>query len=294
MVVDKQKGGETHPSPSRPVGAVGPLIFRLAAQLFGGRTNMANEPEWEEQQPKRDQGSEPASAPEPASAKEAAQILERALAQVESMLGSLDERKERPAKAEEEQALESNELTDLKRSLREVVHRLEDALDHLGIEAQRLSDETSRIMLLADRLESRLVGLARSLRQAAPELEPAPEPEPEIPQEPQFQPGDQAVGVIVNAVPGFQELMDMQRGLSDLTAVEGASVSSYRNGEASLELTLNAPVTAREIIDRLGESTSRQLLIEEARPETQRLRLRFIDQQSQDFDESLQRSQPHG
>jgi hypothetical protein len=53
-------------------------------------------------------------------------------------------------------------------------------------------------------------------------------------------------------------------------------------------------VTAREIVDRLGESTSRQLLIEEARPETQRLRLRFIDQQNQDFDERLQRSQPHG
>ena len=288
MVVDKQKGGETHPSPSRPAGAVGPLIFRLAAQLFGGRTNMANEAEWEEQQPEQDPGSEPASA------KEASKILERALAQVESMLGSLDERKERPAKAEEGQAMESNELTDLKRLLREVVHRMEDALDHLGIEAQRLSDETSRITLLADRLESRLVGLARSLRQAAPVLEPEPAPEPEIPREPQFQPGDQAIGVIVNAVPGFQELMDMQRGLSDLAAVEGASVSSYRNGEASLELTLNAPVTAREIIDRLGESTSRQLLIEEARPETQRLRLRFIDQQSQDFDESLQRSQPHG
>ncbi len=285
MALDAHEGGETHPSPSRPVGAVGSLIFRLAAQLFGGRTNMANEPAWEEQQPERDPGSEPASA------KEAAQILERALAQVESMLGSLDERKERPAKAEEKQAMESNELTDLRRSLREVVHRLEDALDHLGIEAQRLSDETSRITLLADRLEARLVGLARSLRT---ETEPAPEPEPEIPQEPQFQPGGQAIGVIVNAVPGFQELMDMQRGLSDLTAVEGASVSSYRNGEASLELALNAPVTAREIIDRLGESTSRQLLIEEARPETQRLRLRFIDQQSQDFDESLQRSQPHG
>lgn len=249
---------------------------------------MANEPEWEEQQPERDPGSEPASA------KEAAQILERALAQVESMLGSLDERRERPAKAEEKQAMETNELTDLRRSLRAVVQRLEDALDHLGIEAQRLSDETSRITLLADRLESRLVGLARSLRQAAPVLEPAPGPEPEVPQEPQFQPGDQAIGVIVNAVPGFQELMDMQRGLSNLTAVEGASVSSYRNGEASLELALNAPVTAREIVDRLGESTSRQLLIEEARPETQRLRLRFIDQQNQGFDESLQRSQPHG
>ena len=251
---------------------------------------MANEAEWEEQQPERDPGSEPASA------KEASKILERALAQVESMLGSLDERKERPAKAEEGQAMESNELTDLKRLLREVVHRMEDALDHLGIEAQRLSDETSRITLLADRLESRLVGLARSLRQTAlvSEPEPAPEPAPEIPQEPQFQPGDQAIGVIVNAVPGFQELMDMQRGLSDLAAVEGASVSSYRNGEASLELTLNAPVTAREIIDRLGESTNRQLLIEEARPETQRLRLRFINQQSQGFDESLQRAQPHG
>ena len=203
MVVDKQKGGETHPSPSRPVGAVGSLMFRLAAQLFGGRTNMANEPAWEEQQPERDPGSEPASA------KEAAQILERALAQVESMLGSLDERKERPAKAEERQAMETNELTDLRRSLREVVHRLEDALDHLGIEAQRLSDETSRITLLADRLEARLVGLARSLRT---EIEPAPGPEPEIPQEPQFQPGGQA-GV------GRAVLLHGDHGVGDLGVV---------------------------------------------------------------------------
>ena len=251
---------------------------------------VVSEPERSESWPDEEPRSEPVSEPPAA---EAARILEQALAQVESLLGKVDQREQPTAPAKEKQAMASQELTDLRRTLREVVHRLEDALDHLGMEAQRLSDETSRVALVADHLEARLLALARSLRQSVPPpvAEPTPEEELAVPQEPQFQPGDHAVGIVVAAVPGFQELMDMQRGLSRLQAVDGASVSSYRDGEASLELVLREPVSARQIVEQLGESTKRQLLIEEARPEAQRLRLRFVNQEDHGFGEN-QRPEP--
>lgn len=223
-------------------------------------------------------GSEPAQSQ---SAAEAAQILERALVHFESVLGKMEERIEQPAPAEEKQEMLPQELTDLRRALREVVHRLEEALDHLGMEAQRLSDEASRLSLIADRLEARVDQLTLSPEQGRPpyEQEPAPEPEPVAPQEPQFRPGGQAVGIVLAAVPGFQGLMDVQRALSGLPAAEGASVVGYKNGEASLQVVLRAPVSARQIVEGLRESTGHQLLIEEARPEAMRLRLRFIDQE---------------
>ena len=88
------------------------------------------------------------------------------------------------------------------------------------------------------------------------------------------------MGVVLAAVPGFQGLMDIQRALSGLPQTEGASVVAYKNGEASLEVVLNAPVAARQIVDDIRESTGEQLLIEESRPEAGKLRLRFVERDS--------------
>jgi hypothetical protein len=243
---------------------------------------------------------------------EAAQVLERALVQVESMLGKLEGGAERPARAEERREIVPEELTELTQALRQVAQRLEGTLDHLGIEGQRLSNEASRLSLIADRLEARLDGLTRALREGGPPLtaeparapepiveggppptaEPARAPEPTVPQEPRFRPADHAVAVVIAAVPGFQGLMDAQRGLSGLPAVEGASVHRYQNGEASLEIALRSSVTAGEIVEGLREATGHQLVIEEARPEALRLRLRFTGQESRGFGASprLERS----
>lgn len=245
---------------------------------------------------RRDEGREDTSGSEPApaqSAAEAAETLERTLAHFESMLETLEERARRSAPVEEKQEMVPQELTDLRRALREVVHRLEEALDHLGMEGQRLSDEVSRLSLIAERLEARQSHLAGTLRPAGtpPAPEPTSAPAPVAPEEPQFRPGDQAVGIVLAAVPGFQGLMDVQRALSGLPAAAGASVVSYKNGEASLEVVLRAPVSARQIVEELRESTGHQLLIEESRPEALRLRLRFIDQEGRGFGAS---SQPNG
>ena len=212
---------------------------------------------------------------------EAAQVLEQTLLHVESMLERMEERAEHLSPGRQGMETRAQELLDLKRALREVVQRLEEALDHLGLEAQRLSDEASRLSLIADRLEARLNQLTLWVEQGRParEREPALEPEPLAPEEPRFQTDDQAVRIVLAAVPGFQGLMDAQRALSALPAVEGASVVGYKNGEASLEVVLHAPVSAREIVEGLGRATGHQLLIEESRPEALRLRLRFIDQE---------------
>ena len=210
---------------------------------------------------------------------EAARALERALGHFESVLGQLEERAERPAQEEEEADMEPPELSGLRRTLRELARRLEDAVDHLGLEAQRLSDETSRLAQIAGQLEARLSDLAGAgLPLSAPrEGASTPSAEPIAPREPQFRPGESAVGVVLAAVPGFQGLMEVQRALSSLAATERASVVAYKNGEASLEVLLRAPVSAQQIVEQLRTATGYRLLIEESRPEAQRLRLRFLE-----------------
>lgn len=92
------------------------------------------------------------------------QIQERALAQMESMLRRMKERVERPAPSEERSETRRQKFEDLKLALGEVCHRLEDTLADLGVEAQRLADETSRLALVADRPEARPEALRLRLR----------------------------------------------------------------------------------------------------------------------------------
>ncbi len=270
-MVSKDKGGETRPDAAGTFGGLGRMVFRLATQLFGGQMNTPIERE-----PLR-QG--PSGAPEPAAhpASEAGRTLEQALAQMETLVARVEAKLEQTPVPSSEPSM-SHELTELSRGLREAIRRLEGGLDHLESEAQRLSDEASRLSAVADRFEGRL-----SEGPEAPTIERTPEPEPVAPPEPQFQPADSTIDVVIAAVPGFQGLMDVQRGLSTLPAVEGASVHRYQNGEASLGLALRGPVSPREIVEGLRVATGHQLVIEEARPEASRLRLRFVGQEDSGF-----------
>ncbi len=176
------------------------------------------------------------------------------------------------------------ELADLKRSLGEVLHRFEDALDHLGIEARRLSNEASALALVADRLQVRLIDLGRALGHDNAyrdrDIGYVQETRPPAPEEPQYRPSDQGVTIILAAVPGFQGLMDVQRALKGLSLVENASVVGFKNDEATLRVVLRQPASARQIVEGLQASIGAQVLIEEARPEAQRLRLRFVERES--------------
>ncbi len=220
-------------------------------------------------------GSEPALRQ---SAADAAQILEQALTHFESALEKIEERVETVSEAPQQGAnMKNHELTELKRALREIVHRLEEGLDHLGLEVQRLSDEASRLAVISDRLEATLDQVTGSFAQARAGAAPVPGPVALPPEEPQFLPDDNAMQIGLAAVPGFQGLMDAQRALSGLPATESASVVAYKDGEASLEVMLREPVGALDIVEGLREATGHGLLIEEARPDARRLRLRFTE-----------------
>ena len=221
------------------------------------------------------------------SAAEAAENLEQTLEHFESMLEALENQVQQSAKADvASEANTSLDVADLKRTINEMFERLEGTLDRLTTQAERLSDGASDLAEVAGRVEGRMNEITRALRTAStaqpaqPATPAATAPAPATPAEPQFQPGESPMGVVLAAVPGFQGLMDIQRALSGLPQTEGASVVAYKNGEASLEVVLNAPVAARQIVDDIRESTGEQLLIEESRPEAGKLRLRFVERDS--------------
>jgi hypothetical protein len=140
----------------------------------------------------------------------------------------------------------------------------------LQAERGRLNAEISRLAAIGDRLES---AAANATAVAVPTRGRAATPN----SEPSFAPDNGSLDVIVGAVPGFQGLMDTQRSLTALPSVSSASVQSYRNGEASLEVVLQGQVTPAQVVDALSETTGHGLLIEEVRPEAHRLRLRFVN-----------------
>jgi hypothetical protein len=174
-------------------------------------------------------------------------------------------------------------------------------VDLMGEERQRLSEQVRALTEAVQRLERRLDEIPQLAVAGAPTQTPAeakPEarpaelppveaspraevpppveaPPPEEPAEPQFAAGGEGIQLLISAVPGFQGLMEVQRALTHIPAVEGASVERYLDGEARISLLLREPLTARRIADGLAEYTGESLTIEEARPEALRLHLRF-------------------
>ncbi|MCH8850654.1 MAG: response regulator [Chloroflexi bacterium] len=175
------------------------------------------------------------------SAVEAVESLERTLGEFESVIDRLEQRAQRPDTP-------PDELAGLRGELRAVVQELEGAVARLGGEAERLADGASDLAHVSGALQTRLGELAavfgpppeRGTGWPAPEQpgEAEPEaaaPEAPVPEEPKFWLGDQPLGIVIAAVQGFQELMNLQKAMSALPGVSGASVVGYKDGEAALD-----------------------------------------------------------
>lgn len=178
----------------------------------------------------------------------AARILARALAEAQRTLSS----REVPSSPFEHEAAH----------LRDVADRLDSAARALGGQVERLAG-------LLERLEQ---------RQPAPAPEPLSRPGwagPPPSQEPSFPLGE-VITLVVSAVPGFQGLMDVQRALSGLNGVEGASVRRYQGGEATIELVLARPMTAGDLASGIRDATHHRIVVEDAQPDTLQLHLRCL------------------
>lgn len=143
-----------------------------------------------------------------------------------------------------------------------VLTRLVEFTEQLGT---RVNDLTDAVNTLAD---------LRAQQHAAPAAKP------QLPEmEPSFAPGGEGIDVTIAAVPGFQGLMELQRALVRLPQVQSAAVRRYQDDEAAIQLVLQQPMTASGIAEGLTSSIGRTIFVDESRPDTLRLRLRFLNGQ---------------
>ena len=176
----------------------------------------------------------------------------------------------------EERKLLADEMQSTVRSLREYLDRVEDRMDHdrrlLTEQLSTLSRNVERLERRLDEVPTRQMGTGTGGETPLTATATAP---PEEAAEPAFAPGGEGLTVVISSVPGFQGLMEAQRALMRLPAIEGASVERYFDGEARIVLTLREPITASRIVETLSQSAEQPVRIEESRPDALRLRVRF-------------------
>jgi hypothetical protein len=150
---------------------------------------------------------------------------------------------------------------------------------------ERFSAVLTRLVEFTEQIGSRINELTEAVNvlaemQAHQQSQGQPTAKPQLPEmEPSFAPGGEGIDVTIAAVPGFQGLMELQRALVRLPQVQSAAVRRYQDDEAAIQLVLSQPMGASAIAEGLTASTGRAIFVDEARPDTLRLRLRFLNGQ---------------
>ena len=173
------------------------------------------------------------------------------------------------------------ELAATRRALLDLTSRLET---HLADEKEQrvvLAGQLSTLAASLDRLVNHLQGISELIAELLGKLSlneaaaAAPSTPPE-PAEPPFLPGGEGLSLILAAVPNFQALMDIQKAISALEQVAGASVERFQEGDSRILVHLEASLTGTQIADTLRRATGHNLVVEESRPELSRLRLKVV------------------
>ncbi len=201
-----------------------------------------------------------------------------ALDQMQELLRTLTEHFDRSLdRVADERRVLIDEAQSAGRSAREQTER---ALDRMEQERRFLTEQVATLARTLERMEHRLDDLSRAVLESrrvpitVAIEEEAPPPPPEE-TEPAFVPDGEGLTLVISAVPGFQGLMEVQRALTRIPAIEGASVERYFDGEARIVLTLRESITAGRLLEALTQATGQQLQLEESRPEAMRIRVRF-------------------
>lgn len=152
------------------------------------------------------------------------------------------------------------------------------ALESFGLILTRLVDHTEQLSNRVAELATALASLIERQTQPGQAGASASSAEQTLPQaESSFAPGGEGIDVTIMDVPGFQGLMELQRALVRLPQVQSAAVRRYQDDAAAIQLVLAQPMTASAIAEGIGAGTGKRLYIDEARPESLRLKLRFLN-----------------
>jgi hypothetical protein len=198
---------------------------------------------------------------DPRAIEKASRIIAQALLEAEVVLGA-----DREAAAERRGQTIPQPLLEMLERFSDVLTRLVEHTEHL---ANSVADLTEAVSSMAD----------ASARGAAPQSAGVAGvgPKPQLPEmEPSFAPGGEGVDVSIAAVPGFQGLMEVQKALVTLPQVQSAAVRRYQDEEAAIQLILRQPMSATQVAEAVSGATGKQLIVDDARPELLRLRLRFL------------------
>jgi hypothetical protein len=142
---------------------------------------------------------------------------------------------------------------------------------------ERFSAVLSRLVEHTERLAERMTDLTEAVSSLVEQRSAvAAAPAPEATGEPAFAPGGEGIDVSIAAVPGFQGLMELQRALVRLPAVQSAAVRRYQDDEASIQLVLSQAMTASAVAQGISSGTGHSIVVEDAQPDRLRLRLRFL------------------
>ncbi len=183
-----------------------------------------------------------------------ADSLAQGLMEAELILGA-----ERDARAQ----VVPPEVVEALDSFSTILTKLLEYNEQLGERIAQLTDAVTRLAIAQPQASAPAVGVM-SAKPQLPEMEPS------------FAAGGEGLDVTIAAVPGFQGLMELQRALVRLPQVHSAAVRRYQDDEASIQLVLSQPLTANAIAEGVTASTGRSIVVDEARPDALRLRLRFI------------------
>lgn len=172
---------------------------------------------------------------------------------------------------------EAEEILGVERAAQDqtIAPQVLETLVRFGDALTRLASFTEQLGARMNDLTEAVTALAR-IREGAPAPATPTAPEAAAENEPGFAPGGEGIDVTIASVPGFQGLMDLQRALVRLPQVQGAAVRRYQDDEAAIQLVLSQPMTPSAIVQGVADATGRQIVVDEARPDTLRLRLRFL------------------
>ena len=181
-----------------------------------------------------------------------------------------------------ENAAIRRDLAESRAALQQLAARFESQLAQEQEQRVMLAGQLTGLATALDRLVSHLQGLSQLMvdlleRLAEPQAAATPTPAPTpVPSSPSFPAGGEGVSLTLIGVSGFQALMEMQKALSVMAQVAGASVERFQENDSRLLLLLSNAATADEIAAGLHHATGQTVVVEEARPELLQLRLKIL------------------
>jgi hypothetical protein len=179
-----------------------------------------------------------------------------------------------------EAGVSRQELAESRAAIQELAQRLEAQLAQEKEQRAQLAGQLTNLAGSLDRLVNHLHGLselmAELLERLASPGSPLAESTMAPASEPIFQPGGEGIALSLSSVPGFQALMDFQKALIGMEQVGSASVERFQEGDSRIQVQLNAPLSAENIAATLTHATGHACVVEEARPELMRLRLKIV------------------